>query len=177
MKSWPTTLAACGALSLVCTGLHAQNPVAGALQRFTARAARNLIGSAQEMPADKYGFKPTPAQMTFGEVIVHLVEGNGMLCGSISGTPAPQMPKITPQDSKDTLVSQLKQSFDYCTAALGRVDDTKLADSIPFFGNRKVTRVAAMMVAVDDWADHYSQLAIYLRLNGLLPPSAKKKEG
>jgi hypothetical protein len=87
------------------------------------------------------------------------------------------MPKITPQDSKDTLVSQLKQSFDYCTAALGRVDDTKLGDSIPFFGNRKVTRVAAMMVAVDDWADHYSQLAIYLRLNGLLPPSAKKKEG
>jgi uncharacterized damage-inducible protein DinB len=172
-----TSTAACGALILVCAGLHAQNPVAGALQKLTTRAARNLIESAQEMPGDKYGYKPTPAQMTFGEVVVHLADGNGILCGSIAGTPAPQLPKLTPQDSKDTLVSRLKQSFDFCTAALGRVDDTKLADSIPFFGSRKVTRAMAMMITVDDWADHYSQLAIYLRLNGLLPPTAKKKEG
>jgi len=56
------------------------------------------------------------------------------------------------------------------------VNDSKLADSVPFFGGRKVTRAMAMLIMVDDWADHYSQQAIYLRLNGLVPPSAKRKE-
>ena len=56
------------------------------------------------------------------------------------------------------------------------MEDSRLGDSIPFFGGRKVTRAAAMLALADDWADHYSQVAIYLRLNGLLPPTAKKKE-
>ena len=45
---------------------------------------------------------------------------------------------------------------------------------MPFFGNREVSRAEMMFAAAEDWADHYSQLAIYLRLNGLLPPTAKK---
>jgi uncharacterized damage-inducible protein DinB len=170
------SIAAACSIALPGAGLSAQNPVASGLQRLTARAARNLVESAEEMPADKYGYKPTPAQMTFGEVVVHLVQGNGMMCGWVSGTPQTEPSKVTPQDSKETLVSQLKQSFDYCTTALGRVDDAKLSDSVPFFGGRKVTRAMAMLILVDDWADHYSQAAIYLRLNGLVPPTAKRKE-
>jgi hypothetical protein len=48
---------------------------------------------------------------------------------------------------------------------------------VPFFGNSEVTRAEAMFAAAEDWADHYSQLAIYLRLNGLLPPTAKRQQG
>ena len=44
------------------------------------------------------------------------------------------------------------------------------------FGPRDFTRAEAMFVTVDDWADHYSQLANYLRLNGRVPPTAKEKE-
>jgi hypothetical protein len=98
------------------------------------------------------------------------------MCSWVAGTPAPEQAKLTPQDPKATLVSRLKQSFDYCSTSLARVDDSKLADSVPFFGGRKVTRAMAMMILVDDWADHYSQAAIYLRLNGLVPPTAKRKE-
>ena len=54
--------------------------------------------------------------------------------------------------------------------------DTKLAGKVPFFGGREITRAAAIVAAAEDWGDHYSQLAIYLRLNGLLPPTAKQKE-
>jgi hypothetical protein len=129
------------------------------------------------MPADKYGYKPTPAQMTFGEVVVHLIEGNREMCGWVAGTPSTEQSKVTAQDAKEALLPQLKQSFDFCSTALGRVDDSKLADSVPFFGGRKVTRAAEMLVLIDDWADHYSQLAIYMRLNDVLPPTAKKKEG
>ena len=165
--------ASVGALLLVA-GLRAQNPVASALQNAAARQARNLVEAAEEMPADKYGYKPTPAQMTFGRVVTHLAGGNYAMCSSIAGTPAPEQAKVAPEDPKDKLVAALKSSFDFCTSALAHVDDSKLADSVPFFEGRKMTRGGLMMILAEDWADHYSQAAIYLRLNGLLPPTAKR---
>jgi uncharacterized damage-inducible protein DinB len=153
----------------------AQGPVSAAVQRFTARAQRNLVAAAEEMPADKYGYKPTPAQMSFGDVIQHLADGNALLCGMIAGTvkSAPMGEPPPASDSKDKLVEHLKSSFAPCTSLT--IDESKLGDSIPFFGGRKITRAAAVFALIDDWADHYSQLAIYLRLNGLLPPTAKKQ--
>jgi hypothetical protein len=56
------------------------------------------------------------------------------------------------------------------------VDDSKLSEKIPFFGGREISRAEFMFEAAQDWADHYSQLANYLRLNKLLPPTAKQKE-
>src|SRR5207237_434004 len=60
--------------------------------------------------------------------------------------------------------------------ALDGSQDAQLGDSIDFFGGRKQTKGFAALITVADWADHYSQMAIYLRLNGLLPPSAKKAD-
>ena len=127
------------------------------------------------MPADKYGFKPTPAQMSFGKVVAHLIaEGNYELCSAASGQKAPEVGKFDESDPKDKLVAGLKDSFKFCETAFAQLQDAQLADSTPFFGGRKVTRALAVLVTVGDWADHYSQMAIYLRLNGHLPPTAKK---
>ena len=167
--------AACCAFLIVCARLPAQNPVATALQSAALEAGRNLVESAEEMPADKYGFKPTPAQMSFAQVVLHVAGGNAMMCGWIAGTKAPEQAKLSPDDAKEKLVARLKDSFTFCTSALAQVDDSKLGDSIPSPGRRKVTRAAEMVDLAVDWADHYSQLAIYLRLNGLLPPTAKRK--
>ena len=68
--------AACCAFLVVCAPLRAQNPVATALQSAALEAGRNLVESAEEMPADKYGFKPTPAQMSFGQVVLHVAGAN-----------------------------------------------------------------------------------------------------
>lgn len=176
MKLRLTIPATCAALSLVCTGLSAQNPVAGAVRFMSARMARDLMEAAEAMPADKYGYKPTPAQMAFGEVVLHVAEGTAMMCGWIAGTTPPAAPKLTAQDAKEKLVARQKDAFAYCTSALATVNDAQLGDSVPFFGGRKLTRAAVMIILIDDLADHYSQEAIYMRLNGLVPPSAKRKE-
>ncbi len=162
---WPTTGAA----------QDAQNPIAIAFRSMEQSLARNLVDAADEMPADKYGFKPTPKQMEFGEVVQHLAGGNDVLCGALSGQQPPERPKLTFTDAKDKLVAGLKDSFQFCATALAQLDDSRFADSVPFFGGRKVSRARALLIAVDDWADHYSQMAIYLRLNGLLPPTAKQR--
>ncbi len=68
----------------------------------------------------------------------------------------------------------MKASFDFCTTALAKVDDSKLGDTVDLYGGRQGPRAFALIALTNDWADHYSAAAQYLRLNGLLPPTAKK---
>lgn len=149
-------------------------PVAQAFRDNAREAGRNLVAAADEMPAEKYAFKPTPAQMSFGDVVAHLAQGNDYLCGAIGGVKAPTRAKVAATDGKETLVARLRETFQFCDQALANVDDSRLGEQLPFFGGRKLSRAAVMTATTGDWADHYSQAAIYLRLNGLLPPTAKR---
>jgi uncharacterized damage-inducible protein DinB len=152
------------------------NPVADGFRSFEAQSATNLIAAADEFPADKYSFKPTPAQMSVADVIVHLSRGNDFFCGTLSGTKAPTRTPVAATATKEALVARLKETFDFCGQALASLDDSKLGEMVPFFGGRSITRASMITVTAADFADHYSQLAIYLRLNGLLPPTAKRPE-
>ena len=91
-----TILVALCAAPLAVAPARAQNPVTNGLRAIEQRQAKNIVEAAEEMPADKYGFKPTPAQMSFGDVVAHLVrEGNDYLCGSSSGQKAPDRGTVT----------------------------------------------------------------------------------
>jgi uncharacterized damage-inducible protein DinB len=149
-------------------------PVSTAFREEAASSSKHLIAAAEEMPAEKYSYKPTPAQMSFGDIVAHLIEGNDYLCGVISGAKAPVRAKVTGTSTKEALVGELKDSFAFCDQSLAKLDDSKLDEQLPFFGGKTRSRANIMFVTVGDWADHYSQSAIYLRLNGLLPPTAKK---
>ncbi|MEO8091020.1 MAG: DinB family protein [Gemmatimonadales bacterium] len=167
------------AICCLTASAAAQNaaPVSDALRSTAQRDSRHLVAAAEEMPAGKYGFKPTPSQMSFGDVIAHLSNGNDYLCSTVSGVTAPKRSsEATGGLPKNKLVSRLKESFQFCQSALAKLDDSKLAEKLPFFGDRKLSRAQVMFATAQDWADHYSQLANYLRLNGLLPPTAKEKE-
>ena len=168
-----TALAIC-CLTAAAAAQDPASPVSDALRSNAQRAGKNLVAAAEEMPADKYGFKPTPAQMSAGEIVAHLSEGNDYLCSKIGGAPAPKRSDLAKGAPKEKLVGRLKETFQFCESALAKVNDSNLGAKVPFFGNREVTRAQAVLAAVEDWADHYSQLAIYLRLNGLLPPTAKR---
>lgn len=150
------------------------NPVADAFRDNAKDQAKNLIAAAEEFPADKFGYKPTPAQMSFGDIVVHLSQGNDYLCGSIGGMKAPTRTKVDHDDGKPALIARLRETFAFCDQALAPLTDASLAEQLPFFGGRKMSRASIMTLTTGDWADHYSQSAIYLRLNGLLPPTAKK---
>jgi hypothetical protein len=166
------------ALAIVCLPALAAaqgSPVAEAFRADAKRSGEHLVAAAVEMPADKYSYKPTPAQMSFGQIVTHLAEGNDYLCGAIGGAKAPARAKLAATDSKDQLVALLKDTFAFCDQALSSLDDSKLGEQLPFFGGKPKSRAAIMTATTGDWADHYSQSAIYLRLNGLLPPTAKKQ--
>ena len=159
---------------LPCLAAAQDASVSQAFRDQATSASKNLQAAAEVMPADKYGYKPTPAQMSFGDIVAHLVEGNDYLCGSIGGMKAPARTKVTGASSKAELTAELKETFAFCDQAFAKLDDTKLNEQLPFFGGKTKSRASVMFVTVGDWADHYSQSANYLRLNGLLPPTAKK---
>lgn len=163
-------------LVLSSTMLFAQtkNPVSTVVREILPRQQKNLVAAAELMPPDKYDYKPTPEQITFAHLMMHIAESNNRLCATISNTDAPKSGELKEADGKDKLVAALKGSFDYCTSALAKVDDSNLGDTITLFGHEG-PRAFAMFALTNDWADHYSAAAMYLRLNGILPPTAKKK--
>jgi hypothetical protein len=152
-------------------------PVAAALKASLERYSTNMTGAADLMPADKFTFKPSPQQMAFGEVIAHEAESNETLCAAIGG--GNRMPSETAVDAtapKDQLVARLKKSFESCGSVIAQLKESTFGDSVPFFGGRKATRARAVIVLAQDWADHYAQAAMYLRMNGILPPSARPRQ-
>jgi hypothetical protein len=161
--------------SLAATGAAQDpvTPVSEAVRSAAARAATNFIAAAEEMPAGKYGFKPTPAQMSFGNVIGHMGAGNDALCSSIGGVAPPKRSAVAAGAPKEKLVARLRETFQFCESALARVNDSKLAEKVSYFGD-DASRAQVMVAAAEEWAGHYSQIAVYLRLNGLLPPTANR---
>jgi len=150
------------------------NVVMDAVRANLQRSERTMVAAAEAMPADKYGFKPTDQQRTFGEIVSHVAGSNNFMCSSISGMAAPDAKVPDGKASKEDLVAAVKASYEYCTKALSGVTDQHLGDMVPYFGGRQATRATVAIGVSDDWADHYGQLAMYLRLNGILPPTARR---
>src|SRR5208283_4866124 len=150
------------------------NPISTALRDILPSRQKNTIAAVEAMPADKFSYKPTPDQNTFGHLVAHMIEANNALCSKAAAVPAPKVEEAKESDAKDKLVAALKASFDYCSDALGKMDDSKLAETTEGFGGKQVSRAWASIVLASSWADHYAEAAMYLRLNGVLPPTAKK---
>ncbi len=166
---------AVAALFLMPAAGHAQQttsagPLADALRAAWQRASRNMPAAGDDMPAEKYSFKPTPEQMSFGEIMAHETESNNTLCAALAG--GGQTPSESAEGakaSKESLVAGLRRSFEYCGTIVSGLSASALGDSVPFFGGRKVTKARAAIALAQDWADHYAQAAMYLRLSGILP--------
>jgi uncharacterized damage-inducible protein DinB len=151
------------------------NPVAWSAKTLYQRDAKNMIAAAEEMPADKYSYHPTPDQWTFGKLVSHVAQSNGGLCGALSGTTPPATLQVSETASKADLVTALKASFDFCGPVLDGMTDAKLGETVTVF-HRTMPRAMILVLLPADLADHYSQMAAYLRLNGMMPPSAQPKK-
>ncbi len=159
-------------LLLLSPAAFAQNPVSDGIRTMLTSRAKNTIAAAEEMPAEKYNFKPTAAQQPFEHWVSHAAQANYIICSKLTDANPPES-GVKEGDSKEKLIAAMKQSFDYCSTQLPKFQDSQLNAEITMFG-RKMTKGMAALELSADWADHYAQMASYLRLNGLLPPTAKK---
>ena len=91
--------------------------------------------------------------------------------------PQPKVEELKEADGKEKLVAAAKASFDFCGTALAKAEDAKLGDPIQDFAGKTRPRAWAALALAGSWADHYGAAAMYLRLNGLLPPIRAKEAG
>jgi uncharacterized damage-inducible protein DinB len=165
----------------------AANPITGVFRGRTLALQTNIASAFDSIPESKFGYKPTPAQLTIGHIAQHLATDNYFFCNNFGAAKAARSVKdSTTADSvkakwpKDSLVAKLKESFAFCETAFAQLDDAKLAEPITMtFGASTRTSPRAQFVLghVADMTDHYSQLANYMRLNGILPPTARQRRG
>jgi DinB family protein len=162
------------------------NPITASFRGRIMGLHRNIAQAFDSIPEAKFSYKPTPAQLSIGYIAQHLVNDNYLFCNNFGAMKATRPAEdTTTADSvkatwpKATLVSRLKDSFAFCQQAFGQLEDARLADQITmtFGGNsRQVTRSGMVLGHALDLADHYSQLANYMRLNGILPPTALPRQ-
>ena len=164
------------------TAAQQANPITTAFRGRTMALQRNLAEAFDSVPERLFTYKPTASQLTIGYIAQHLANDNYLLCngfGDMKGTRAAE--DTTTADSvkatwpKAKLVQELKASFAFCESAFAQLDDAKLTEPITmsFRGqSRTFPRVNVVLGHVVDMADHYSQIANYMRLNNLIPPTA-----
>ena len=160
---------------MVAARLVAQSPatpaVSDAVMFQFARIAdifgSRLVAAFDSIPAARYDYRPTPAQQTLGHIAQHLEAANYSLCerfGQLkrpSATASPVADTVRARWPKDTLVAHLRASLRFCDSALdgaGPLQSAGLASNLLLFET--------------DLAEHYSQVSAYMRLLGMVPPSA-----
>ena len=135
--------------------------------RFADIFGSRLVDALDSIPAAKYDFKPTPVQQTIGYIAQHLEDANYSLCERVGDLKHQRTARDSLADTikarwpKDTLVARLKASLRFCDDALERIPQLNSP------------ALASTLLAFEtDLAEHYSQLSVYMRLLGLVPPSA-----
>ncbi|HJQ12446.1 MAG TPA: DinB family protein [Gemmatimonadaceae bacterium] len=158
------------------------NPITATMKGRIANLHRNIAQAFDSIPESKFSYKPTPAQLSIGFIAAHIANDDYFFCnnfGAMKGTRAAEdtatADSVKATWPKEKLVARLKESFAFCDQALNQLDDAKLAEPVTmtFGGNSRTVARAGMVIGhIQDMADHYSQLANYMRLNNMLPPTA-----
>ncbi len=165
------------ALTALATPSFAQASLKGEMLKDWAALGEMMSGLANAMPADKYNAKPTDPQQTFAERVVHVAGANNRFLGAIGGTAkAPELDPKAAAMSKEAAIKAMNDSFAYGTALLNELNDQTLVQAAPsappFLGPSTRARIFNFLMG-HTW-DIYGQLAVYLRLNGGVPPASQR---
>src|SRR6266567_975905 len=128
-----------------------------------------VVNLVQIMPEEKYDYKPVPEIRSFRENVSHLIFENYNFMSMVGGDPAPDKAKFEALKSRDELMKALSESYAFGERTLAALTDTKAVEKITMRG-QSVVRWYPVLYNIQDSMDHYGNLVIYVRLNGLVPP-------
>jgi uncharacterized damage-inducible protein DinB len=138
------------------------------------RASTEILDIAEAMPEEKYAYKPTPEVATFHDQLVHLAGIAQRFTDSAKGTKSDAHPHKTMK--KAEVITLLKQTLQAGQDTLGSLTDAQLLEPVKFpIGDRTVTRFAFWMAPLFQVRNHHGQLVVYLRMNGIVPPTTARR--
>ena len=139
---------------------------------------RKLTAMAEDFPEDKYDFKPTPAQRSFAEQLLHAAGSNYYFTNAAMGLklPAAEDPKRDQYKTKADIVEFVKKSFSDGAAAIQSKGEKGLATEVVYTPDQKARILDIANGIIEHSGEHYGQLVVYYRLAGLVPPESRPKK-
>ena len=157
--------------------LSAQTPAPSPAKELAAsfqRAATEILDVAEVMPADKYGYKPTPEISTFGDQLAHVAGITQRFIDGAKGTKTD--PPHHGAMTKAETIALLKKTFQGAQEIITPLTDAQLLEPVKFpFGDRTVTRGTFWQGPLYQIRNHHGQLVVYLRMNGIVPPTTARR--
>ena len=157
--------------------LSAQTPAPSLAKELAAsfqRAATEILDVAEVMPAEKYGYKPTPEVSSFGDQLVHVAGITQRFIDTAKGTKTEAAHQ--PAMAKPEVIGLLKKTFQSAQEMITPLTDAQLLEPVKFpFGDRTVTRATFWQGPLYQIRNHHGQLVVYLRMNGIVPPTTARR--
>lgn len=148
------------------------NPLSTEARQAWTRTQNNVIRAAEKMPESDYGFKPAPESQSFGDLIAHTANSAMGACSGYSGER--RRAGVDGTSSKADLVAALKAAMAECETAYGSLTDAKATEMIA--GRRgERSRLGTLYGNTIHIEHEYAQMAVHLRLNGIVPPSSERR--
>jgi uncharacterized damage-inducible protein DinB len=139
--------------------------------------AEEVVAAAEAMPADKYNFVPTGGDFkgvrTFGQQITHIAEAQYFFFAGFGVKPTIDPKTIAKLTSKDDVVKALKDSYAFAQQAMETITAENAFEKISEVDGAD-TRASIAAFGLSHTNDHYGQMVVYLRLNGIIPPASRK---
>lgn len=150
------------------------NPISGELLKDWIDMKNTLMKLANEMPEEKYSYKSTPPQRDFGQQVLHIAGANVMNLNFLRGKATPPVINRNAK-SKAEIMKAMADSFDYGEALIREQTPASMFEIVQtnaFLGPSSRARVIYFLLG-HSW-DIYGQMAVYLRLNGGVPPASQR---
>jgi uncharacterized damage-inducible protein DinB len=187
------TLALAIAIQALCAAAYAQTSDGGfdkALSPSLASSAkamhmtirRNLAEAADAMPAEDYGFKPTPDVRSFAQLVGHVINANFFFCSQAKSAAMPTTTNFERVADKAALIKGLTDALASCDTVYESTSDASFTEAVTLNGfpgmNPKTatSRGAVLMFNTAHNNEHYGNIVVYLRLKGKVPPSTARSQ-
>ena len=177
MKATLTALLALSCLGELVTspGGPAENDCKAIFAKHWQVSKEFTLAVAEAMPAEDYGFKPQPEELSFGQLMVHIATQNSESCADATGTkPLPSMPPYdadsVPVMDKQNAIKLLTVSYDTCARALEAMPSEGWNKEVYKFQGQPVLANEALWYTFTNTAHHRGQAEVYLRLKKITPP-------
>ena len=152
------------------------NPISASEKGVYSMLSGVVISAAEKMPEENYAFKPSPDVRTFGQLVGHLADSQYYFCSLAAGETAPASDAEKSKTSKADLVSALKDAVAFCSAKYAAMTDEKGSQMTKLM-NFDLARLTVLSGNFAHLYEHYGNMATYMRIKGIVPPTSEKSAG
>jgi uncharacterized damage-inducible protein DinB len=183
----PLTLVALFLLAALPAAAQSKGPAkpakpkpSGETLRAWNSMARKIIEMAEDFPAEKYDYRPTKEVRNFGQMLLHIAAVNYFFTNAAEGrevAPAEDDPAPEKFKTKADIVAYVTRSFSDGAAAIQKKGDRGMAQAVKHpFGNGLTSLNSLARDMVEHSGEHYGNLVVYYRLNGMVPPASRPRK-